>query len=104
MLEAPAWIGELLQFATLITSILAIVTFVKNGQKVKVEQAQSQITMMNSISTIADSQKRTDEKVTGALRNAELEHDRLWGAVDKITEKQTTLCALHGVNHPGQSL
>lgn len=104
MLEAPAWIGEVLQFATLLTSILAIVTFVKNGQKVKVEQAQSQITMMNSISTIAEAQKRTDETVTVAIKDADTEHEKLWKAVEKVTEKQTTLCALHSVNHPGQAL
>ena len=104
MLEAPAWVGELLQFATLLTSILAIVTFVKNGQKVKVEQAQSQITMMNSISTIADAQKRTDETVAVAIKDADTEHEKLWEAVEKVTEKQTTLCALHSVNHPGQAL
>lgn len=104
MLEAPAWIGQLLQFATLVTSILAIITFIKNGQKAKLEQIQSMTTMTNSIATLADAQKRTDDKVDAAIKDADQEHAELWKAVEGVVNKQTTLCALHSINHPGQTL
>lgn len=104
MLEAPIWLGDLLQFATLITSILAIVTFIKGGQQAKLEREKSMNTMVSSISTLADSQKRTDDKVDAAIKDADQEHKELWEAVEGVVKKQTTLCALHSVNHPGQAL
>lgn len=102
MSGAPNWLGDVLQMLTLLTSILAIATFVRSGQKVKIEQAESMTRMSSSISVLADSQKRTDDKLDSAIKNADQEHKEIREEIGKVTEKQTTLCALHTVNHPGQ--
>lgn len=104
MQTVPIWWTTVLQVVSLIVSLLAIVTFLRSGQKVKIEQAEAMQELAHSIKAIADAQQRTEGTVATALEESKKEHATIWKRIDEVREKQTTLCALHTVNHPGQAL
>lgn len=100
---APAWWSIGLQILSALVSIFAIISFVRTGTKTKVEQAEVMQELAHSIKVIADAQQRTDDKVGDAVEMANKEHEAIWKRVDELKDKQTKLCALHTVNHPGQA-
>ena len=103
-MQAPTWLGVAVQVLSAVVSIIAVVGFIKAGQKTKVEQAEAMMELAHSIKAIADAQQRSDTKVEEALVSAKAEHTTIWNRIDEIKDKQTRLCALHTVNHPAQTL
>lgn len=100
----PTWFSIGLQVLSALVSIIAVIKFLRSGQEVKVEQAKAMLELTHSVQAITDAQTRTDDKVDTALEESKKTHDLLWKRIDELREKQTTLCALHTVNHPGQAL
>ena len=100
---APVWWSVGLQILSALVSIFAIISFVRTGTKTKVEQAEAMQELAHSIKVIADTQKRTEDKVDAAVETANKEHEAIWKRVDEVKDKQTKLCVLHTVNHPGQA-
>ena len=100
---APTWWSVLLQGLSALVSIIAIIKFVRDGTKVKVEQAEAMKELAHSIKALADAQTRTEDKVDAAVETANKEHEAIWKRVDEVKDKQTKLCVLHTVNHPGQA-
>lgn len=100
----PTWFSIGLQVLSALVSIIAVIKFLRSGQEVKVEQAKAMLELTHSVQALADAQTRMDDKVDDALEESKKAHDLLWKRIDEIREKQTTLCTLHTVNHPGQAL
>ena len=99
---APIWWSVLLQVLSALVSIIALIKFVRDGTKAKVEQAEAMKELAHSIKALADAQTRTDEHITAVEADTKQVHDTIWKRIDELKTKQTTLCALHAVNHPGQ--
>ena len=102
-ITVPVWWRIGLQILSALVSIFAIISFVRTGTKTKVEQAEAMQELAHSIKVIADAQKRTEDKVDAAVETANKEHEAIWKRIDEAKDKQTKLCALHTVNHPGQA-
>ena len=94
----------ILQALSALVSVIAVIGFIRSGQKTKVEQAEAMSEMSHSIKVLADAQVRADDKLDNAVEESKKDRAVMWKRIDEVKERQTTLCALHTVNHPGQAL
>lgn len=99
----PNWWSIALQVLSALVSIIAVIGFIKSGQKTKVEQAEAMMEMSHSIKVLADAQVRADDKLDDAVEESKKDRQTMWKRIDEIKERQTTLCTMHGLNHPGQT-
>ena len=100
----PAWWSVIIQVLSALVSVIAIISFVRTNQKTKNDQAEAMMEMSHSVKAVADAQLRTDGKVDEHIAETNKMKDAMWKRIDEVKEKQTTLCALHTVNHPGQQI
>lgn len=103
------------QLLSMLVSIFAVVTFVKQGTKSKIEQATAMTSLAKSVTELAKSvqELRTEfhnetesirDELESSQEDSKHEVEKVWDTVKGLQTKQTTLCALHSVNHPGQAV
>ena len=103
------------QLLSILVSVFAVVTFIKQGTKSKVEQAEALALLTKTVADLTKSVQdlradhRTEseeirEEIDAAHTESTHAIEKVWDTVKVLQAKQTTLCALHSVNHPGQAV